>query len=149
MESITGFIQRDVHPFLTHFPIALLIVSVGADIAARWRGDLRLVGWVTLLLGTLLAIPSVVTGLVAHIPYEGGPLIEVIEVHQFLAFGTTALFLGLTAWRWQSRRRGGDAATGSLYPLVAIVGLALLFAVGWTGGGLVFTHGVGVAPVTP
>ena len=45
---------------------------------------------------------GVITGLVAHIPYEGGPLIDEIEVHQFLAFGTTALFLGLTAWRWSS-----------------------------------------------
>ena len=44
MESVTGFIQRDLHPFLTRFPIALLIRSVGADLAARWRGDLRLVG---------------------------------------------------------------------------------------------------------
>ena len=57
-------------------------------------GGSRLIDRVALLIGTLRAIPSVSTALVAHIPQEGGPLSQEIEAHQMLTFGTTALAWG-------------------------------------------------------
>jgi uncharacterized membrane protein len=73
-------------------------------------------------------------------------VIAVIEPHQFLAFGTTALFLLLCAWRWRARRSGA-LRIGWPYVAVAILGLGLLTLTGMTGGNLVYNYGVGVEQI--
>ena len=147
--TVLSTLQRDLHPMLSHFPIALLVVSVGLDLAARFWPQLRPSAWLTLVLGAVMTLPTTVTGLIAHVPYEDSPAAGAIETHELLAFGTTALFIGLTAWRWRTRRRGGDAAAGWLYPGVALLGLVLLTATGYTGGSLVYDHAVGVSATVP
>ena len=100
-----------VHGATTHFPIALLFVSVGMDYFAGKRPGLRSGAWLLLVLGTLGTIAAAVTGLVAHLPYEDNSvLLSAIDRHQHLGFAVTALFVGLTAWRWRSMRRSGEPA---------------------------------------
>lgn len=135
-----------LHPIFSHFPIVLLIASVALDLLALRRPTWRESAWLALLIGTLGALASTVTGLIAHLPYEETPVIAVIEPHQFLAFGTTALFLLLSAWRWLARRRG-EQRIGWPYAAVAIVGLGLLTLTGMTGGNLVYNYGVGVEQI--
>jgi hypothetical protein len=84
------------HPMLNHFVIALLIVSVVLDLWGRWNPAMRYTAWVTLVLGTLATIPTVITGILAHVPYEGTAVIESIEVHEQLGLATAALFMVLT-----------------------------------------------------
>ena len=133
-----------LHPLVVHFPIALLIASVGLSWAAlRWP-SLRPLSWPLLLLGTITALPAVVTGLIEHRPYEETPLHEVIELHQLSSFAVTLLFVALTIWRWRVRRRGADLDNRMLYLVAGLLGVALMIYVGWSGGNLVYDHGINV-----
>ena len=138
-----------VHSATMHFPIALLFVSVGMDYFAGKRPGLRSGAWLLLVLGTLGTIAATVTGLVAHLAYEDDSiLLSAIDRHQYLGFATTALFVGLTAWRWRSMRRGGDAGGTRVYLLVALAGLVVLGLTGFLGGGLLTEWGIGVKGIT-
>ena len=80
--------------------------------AKRWPAPHS---WILLVLGTLGAIAASITGLISHFPYEETDLHGVIETHQWWSFGVTALFIGLTVWRWTSRRNGRDAGEPQAY----------------------------------
>jgi uncharacterized membrane protein len=118
-------LMNHLHGALNHFPIALLFVSAGLDFVAWKRPNLRSSAWLLLVLGTLGAIAATVSGLLAHLAYEDDPyLLSAMELHQDLAFATTALFAALTAWRWRSLRRGSDVGGNPVY-------LALILLGGW------------------
>lgn len=137
------------HGAVNHFPIALLFVSAGLDFVAGKRPNLRFTAWLLLVLGTLGAIGATVTGLVSHLAYEDDPiLLAAIEPHQFLAFAATAIFVGLTVWRWRSLRSGTDAGGTWLYLAFALVGLVVLGVTGFLGGNLVSEWGIGVKDIT-
>lgn len=136
-----------LHPAIIHFPIVLLIASVLLDLYGRWQPAVRRTAWITLLLGTLSAIPAVITGIIAHIPYEETAVIDSIEQHQWLGFLTTGIFIALTAWRWRSRRAHGDQTASWPYLAVGVLGLVALALVGLTGGNLVYNLGVGVKEI--
>ncbi len=137
------------HGAINHFPIALLFVSAILDAVAGKRPNLRSTAWLLLVLGTLGAIAATITGLVSHLAYEDDPiLLAAMEPHQFLAFGTTAIFAGLTAWRWRSLRRGSDVGGTPPYLAIALLGLAVLGVTGFLGGNLVSEWGIGVSGIT-
>lgn len=136
-----------LHPALTHFPIVLLIASVLLDLYGRRQPAVRQTAWITLLLGTFSAIPAVITGIIAHIPYEETAVIESIEQHQWLGFLTAGIFIALTAWRWRSRRTTGETGVSWLYLTIGVLGLIVLTITGMTGGNLVYNLGVGVREI--
>ncbi len=106
-----------VHNAVTRFPIALLFVGAGMDYFAGKRPGLRSGAWILLVLGTLGTVVATVTGLLAHLAYEDDLiLLSAIDRHQYLGFSTTALFVGLTAWRWRSMRRGSDVGGDASLP---------------------------------
>lgn len=142
-------LMNHAHGAINHFPIALLFVSAGLDFVAGKRPNLRFTAWLLLVLGTLGAIAATVTGLVAHLAYEDDPiLLAAIEPHQFLAFAATAIFAGITVWRWRSLRSGSDAGVTRLYLAFALVGLVVLGITGFLGGNLVSEWGIGVKDIT-
>lgn len=136
-----------LHPIVGHFPIVLLIVSVALDVWGRWRPEVRRTAWLALLLGTLAAIPTVITGIIAHFPYEGTAAIEAIEGHEQMGLLTTAIFIGLAVWRTLGRRRRGDVGVSWRYLALGVVGLLVLTYAGMTGGNLVYNMGVGVQQI--
>ena len=147
-----GFLEgllNHVHGATTHFPIALLFVSAGLDVfARRWPG-LRPAAWLLLVLGTLGAVLGTLTGLAAHLAYENVErLHDPIERHQNLGFATTAIFLGLAAWRWRSLRLSKDVGGTRLYLILMLVGLAVLGLTGLLGGNLLSNWGDGVRGAT-
>ena len=116
------------------------------DYFAGKRPGLRSGAW--LLLGTIGTAVATVTGLVAHPAYEDDSiLLSAIDRHQYLGFATTALFVGLAAWRWRSMRRGDVGGTRA-YLVVALVGLAVLALTGFLGGNLLTEWGIGVKGIT-
>jgi uncharacterized membrane protein len=135
-----------LHPAIGHFPIVLLIVSVILELLGRRQPALRQTAWLALLLGTLMAIPTAITGIIAHIPYEGTAAMEAIESHERLGLLTTAIFIGLTAWRWRLRRKS-EAGASWPYLALGVVGLVVLTLAGMTGGNLVYNLGVGVKQI--
>ena len=142
-------LMNHAHGALNHFPIALLFVSAGLDFVAGKRPNLRSSAWLLLVLGTLGAIAATVSGLLAHLAYEDDPiLLSAIEVHQYLAFTTMALFAALTAWRWRSLRRGSDVGGNRMYLALILLGLVVLGVTGFLGGNLVTEWGIGVRGIT-
>jgi uncharacterized membrane protein len=147
MSNLFANTLTHLHPAITHFPIVLLIASVLLDLYGRWQPGLRRTAWITLLLGTLSAIPAVITGIIAHFPYENTAVIESIERHEQLGLLTTTIFIGLTAWRWRSRRGNSDASASWPYLALGVAGLLVLTVTGMTGGNLVYNLGVGVKEI--
>ena len=142
-------LMNHLHGALNHFPIALLFVSAGLDFVAGKRPSLRSSAWLLLALGTLGAIAATVSGLLAHLAYEDDPyLLSVMEVHQYLAFATTALFAALTAWRWRSLRRGSDVGGKPVYLALILLGVVILGVTGFLGGNLLTEYGIGVKGIT-
>ena len=138
-----------VHGAINHFPIALLFVSAGLDFVAGKRPHLRSTAWLLLVLGTLGAIAATVSGLLAHLAYEDDPIfLSAIEVHQYLAFATTALFVVLAAWRWRSLRLGSDVGGTRSYLALVLLGLVVLGVTGFLGGNLLTEWGIGVRNIT-
>ena len=136
------------HPWIVHFPIAVLPLSVVLDIAALlWRRPAWHSGaYALLVLGTVAAAAAVITGNEAALPYR-----EIDAVNQFVSrhenYGTVSFlaFLAITLGRLplQLQRRN----TG--WPIRLLIGAAAI-AVGivWVaslhGGKLVYEHGLGV-----
>lgn len=137
------------HRAINHFPIALLFVSVGLDLFAGKRPNLRFSAWLLLALGAIGAVAATVSGLVAHLAYEDDPtLLSAMEVHQYTAFAATAIFAALAAWRWFSLRRGSDVGGTWAYLALALLGLVVLGVTGFLGGNLLTEWGIGVEGVT-
>lgn len=140
------------HPILVHFPIALISISVLAAWAYRFNPSwafLKETTWFMFWVGTVFTIPSVISGLIAHTPYEETAIYPTIETHQFLALITTILAIGITLWRFFARRRGNDVGDGWIYLGLVSVVFVMLIMVGNTGGTLVYELGVNVQGINP
>jgi uncharacterized membrane protein len=136
----------NIHPFLTHFPIALLTLSIVCESAARLlkRDELSRVGWWTQLAGTIGLAAAAGSGIlagksVAIVP-AGKPC---FETHQELAFAAATAFAILLFWRIASgtkRPPGRDI----LFFLLFTAGVLAIWGGAWYGGELVYRFGAGV-----
>lgn len=136
----------NLHPFLTHFPIALLSVSILCECAAiaLKHDELSRVGWWTQLAGTIGLAAAAGTGILAgnsvRIPASGA---DYIAVHQEIALVAATVFAVLLFWRIASgtkRPPGRDV----LFLLLFAAGVVAIWAGAWYGGEMVFRFGVGV-----
>ena len=138
------------HPIIVDFAVALLVVSVAFDILASIveERDLRIVGWWTLMIGTVSAALAVVSGFAAAKIAAAEPTItETITLHRNLGIATLTCFVTCAVWRAGAMgtfpRRYPDA-----YWALTAVGLGTLIVTAYFGGILVFRLGVGfVTPV--
>lgn len=142
---------------VVHFPIALLFVSVGLEVAAvykPWREKLQPAALVTLVLGTAAAAAAVVTG-----PDENYRGVSALgRIHENWAQITLVWFGLLTLWRLYMlyRQQALDGRRLTTYLILGAVGLGMLGYTGYLGGTMVYEQAVGVridghlvAPPTP
>ena len=134
-----------IHPMVVAFPLALLVVSVFLDLVAHFRPILHMSARLTLYVGTWGAVIATITGLITHLRYEGTSVADFIDQHEFAAYITTAIFLGLSIWRNRAMRRGSDVGSSWLYGALSVAGLVALVLTGALGGNLVFGHAVGIS----
>jgi len=147
-----GFVNtlfNDLHPIVVHFPVALFTLSFLLVFAGRIWPQVRQTEWLLFVLGAITALVAVITGLIAHQPYETTGLNTVIEPHQLSAMFGTVLIIALVVWRGLSRRRGRDIGQKGWYVAIAVLGLVWIFVVGGTGGQLVYEYAVNVRGVNP
>ena len=149
MFDFLGNLQRDLHPIIVHFPIALLVLSFTLSLFWQRNERLNAASWLLLVVGGFATLPAVVTGLISHLPYEDTALAGVIEQHQLLGLIGSALTLGLLTWRYRSRRKGNDVGSKPYYLAIAGIGIVWLVVLGGTGGNLVYEYGTNVDGINP
>lgn len=139
--------MHPIHPMLVHFPIALLSASVLFDLlGAKWRSqDFQIASLYSLILGMAGAVLSLASGAMAEeaVEHSGIP-VRALEIHEALAFGSTAMFaalLGLRIGQWLGWMRARRPITVGFGAAAAI----LLFVASYYGGDLVYGYGAGVA----
>jgi uncharacterized membrane protein len=133
------------HPIIVDFAVALLVVSVAFDVLAAVveERDLRVVSWWCLMIGTVAAALSVLSGYVAAgIAGTEPEVLDTIHLHRNLGITTLACFATCALWRI---RVPGSFPTRyrDAYWAVTAVGLAALIVTAYLGGVLVFRLGVG------
>lgn len=140
--------MKNIHPLIVHFPIALFIASFifrglsqfikreSLDSAARW----------SLWFGTLMAIVSLVTGLLAAKQAEhSGAVHEIMELHEKLAWIVTGLGVLLCLGGFFADKiTRGIFGKGVIFVLQATQVVLLCWA-GHLGGRMVYEFGVGTS----
>jgi uncharacterized membrane protein len=134
------------HPISVHFPLALLLVAGLLEVLALIRNDHEFTraGWWTQLAGTIGIGISVLTGILASDSAgANAKAAEALGMHEQMAFVAAAAFCALLLWRLGSRTNIPGSRPW-LYVGLYLTACGILVYVGWLGGELVFTHGVGV-----
>lgn len=137
-----------IHPAIVHFPIALLVFSVLADLLGYLFqiNSLKSVGWWSLIAAAVGAALAVLSGLydmnredIKHDAHK--------RVHTHLRVGLilSALIVLLTVWRWFIYS-DAEWEISWLYLIFGLLILGLGGFQGWLGSELVYGYGVGVAP---
>jgi len=117
------------HVVLIHFPIALFLMGVAFDCAARWtkREAFATVAFYNLMMAAVFVLPVLVTGLLAwQWQLEAQRLHGVLLLHLTMGCISGALILG-TAWI-HLRGRRKQSNRGGYYLLAFEVVAALVIA---------------------
>lgn len=136
------------HPLIVHFPLVLLPLSVALDLLAlgwkksHWHGLAYGILW----LGVALSAAAVLSGNAAAGAHRKNPQVQgLVSAHEDWATWTLLLFIALALGRLplqlQGALRGGRFA---LWLVAAVAACGLLWLTGYTGGELVYLHGVGI-----
>jgi uncharacterized membrane protein len=139
------------HPLIVHFPLVLLPLGVAVDLLAlgwrkpQWQGLAYGVFW----LGVVLSAAAVLSGNAAAEPHRGDAQVQAqVSAHEDWATRTLLLFLALALARLPLQLQGRlKGALFKLWLALAAAGCILLWATGYTGGELVYRHGVGVRTI--
>ena len=126
-----------MHGASTHFPIALVLVSVGLDgagFATAGRPvarELQAVGYWTMLLGAIGSIGAVASGLLMT---KGSVLgHDTLRMHHLFVWPAFGLVVALATWRaFVGRRLTQPMLAGYLVTAVMLAGL--MSAAGYYGG---------------
>ncbi len=139
----------NIHPLIVHFPIALLIVAVFADLLGlilRRYPWLKTAALWLYVLGAVGTIAAYLTGKeAAEMVHFPAPAYAVVSTHADLALNTMLFFsiyaLARILSAWKKWDRFNSVAIGLL--LVAAGGAGLIQQTAERGGELVFRYGVG------
>lgn len=135
--------MKPLHPILVHFPIALLTLSVGADLIGSVvdSDSLRHTGWWALCAAALGGLSAAAAGIY---DMRRANLSEDVHhrVHRHMRVGIVLVsaIVALAIWRWTLYSSGGDLP--AIYLGLAVLTLGLGAFQGWLGGELVYSDGV-------
>lgn len=136
-----------LHPRLTHFPIALLLVgTVFVLLSLRWwRDTLRRAGWVNLVLGWIALFPAIVTGLIDQSRAPDRPEVaRTVNLHITGGIALAVIF-GYALYELARDKAVLERQGYRRWTVVAalLAGVGLLVVTGELGGRLVYTLNVG------
>jgi len=142
----------NIHPFVVHFPIALLVVAVLFDLARLWFTKQSWLHNTVITLyttGTIGLIAAFLSGRQAvETVSVTGNAVPVVTSHEDWALYTLIFFGIFTAcrlWTWWK-----DIEKGWLLPALiapALIGTGMLWYTGELGAKLVYKHGVAVGEI--
>jgi uncharacterized membrane protein len=137
-----------LHPFVLHFAVALLLGAVGCDVLGLLlrREALLLAGRWNTVFGAGAAALAVLTGLLAAATIEpfapaGAPL---LQLHRALGVVLLAVWAPLAVWRGLAKV-ALPLRFRTVYLTGAFVGAALVLVQAGLGSAMVYRHGVGLS----
>jgi uncharacterized membrane protein len=141
----------DYHPFIVHFPVALLTVGFFCDAAGILfrRDHLLRTGYLLLVLGAVSAIAAALTGNAAEDDAARIPgIAAALEQHESVSTAATWLAIGLALFRTHLTLKKKFAGSLRYVFLAGAAATAVLVAIsGYTGGRMSYEYGPGVRPV--
>jgi len=142
-------VSGELHPFVLHFAVALLLMAPLFDVLGLLlrREALLLAGRWNTLAGTLAGILALLTGLGAQATLGAHSAAgeALLHLHSALGVVTMAVWLPVAGWRLASKHPLPLRAR-TLYLAAAISAAAVLTVETALGGALVYRHGVGLSP---
>jgi uncharacterized membrane protein len=126
-----------VHGGATHFPIALLTISVLFDHAGFWwrdelrRAEFRALGFYLLLIAAAASPVAVLSGIVLSKGILWGT--GMLALHHYFIWPAFGLLIGLAAWRLAMRERSSRRAHGFYLALASVTVVAMMSAGYWGG----------------
>jgi uncharacterized membrane protein len=138
-----------LHPFVDHFTVSLIIVAVLVDLVASIlpsRLWLRYMALTLLILGTLAAFGSHVTGgWEADRVWDSvtGPAKDLLRRHAWWGDRLPYVFAVLALWRILLQFVGFVGRSRPIYLAVSVIGAGLILYQGFLGGDMVYDYGVG------
>lgn len=144
--SVVAIAGHPLHAMMVHFPIALAILTLGADLLYWWDGDpfwLRAGLW-SAGVAFFTAIAAGLVGLVELLLVPGIRTRVSGWAHGVAGVMLTAV-LGAS---WSLRLLRPEAVLPLGLPL-ALLGAVLAAFAGWHGGKLIFHHGIAIKASEP
>jgi uncharacterized membrane protein len=141
-------VPAELHPFLLHFAVGLLVAAPACDAAGLVlrREGLLLAGRWNTLIGTVFVGLSVLSGITARA--ELGPHSAageaLLNVHNALGYAVLLLCVPAALWRAFSRL-AFPMRLRTIYLALAFTGAAACVAETLVGTALVYRHGVGLS----
>jgi uncharacterized membrane protein len=133
-----------MHGGATHFPIALLMVSVVFDYAGFWwrdelrRRDFRAMGFYSLLIAAAASPAAVLSGIALSKGIVWGT--GTLALHHYFIWPAFGLLIGLAVWRLLMREFWSVRAHGC-YLALASLGLVAMMSAGYWGGEMIIGKG--------
>ncbi len=141
-----------VHPALVHLPIAFVLLSVAADLAARLmkseprRAAFRTVGFCSLIAALAGGVLTIAAG---YLDMNRAMLTpetqDLVDLHVTIGWILGISLAILSAWRWLIWHRG-QMTINTAYLVAAFLVLGVTMFQGWYGAEMVYAYGAGVAP---
>ncbi len=139
----------NIHPFVVHFPIALLVVAVLFDLSRLWFRDQSWLHNTVIALyttGTIGLIAAFLSGRqAAETVSVTGNAVPVVTSHEDWALYTLiffGIFTAIRLWTWSKELEKGWLLPALIAP--ALIGTGMLWQTGELGAKLVYKHGVAV-----
>lgn len=135
--------MKPVHPILVHFPIALLPLSVAADLIGFFADVLPLshTGWWALLGAAAGGVAAVAAGFFDMSRADLSAEVHTrVHRHMYVGLVLLTVIVGLAIWR--GFLYFNNLIVPMLYLDLGVLGVALVGLQGWLGGKLVYDDGV-------
>ena len=116
------------HVVLIHFPIALFLVGVVFDFAARWTkaSQIAAAAYYNIILAAAATVPTLITGILAwQFALEGQKLKGLLLLHLVLGGATSMLIWIVAILHFRARRASADV-TNYCLALEACTAAALM-----------------------
>ncbi len=135
--EMNNVVWARMHGGATHFPIALLMVSVAFDVAGFWcssdprRREFYALGFYSLLIAAAASPAAVLSGLAL----SRGQLLGTgaLAMHHLFVWPAFGLMIGLAVWRLVVRERASQRARGGYLALATLTFVAMMTAGYWGG----------------
>jgi uncharacterized membrane protein len=133
------------HPIFVHFPIVLWFAALFFEVLALWRtsDEMQRTASRMLYLGTLAAIVTVLTGLVAEKSVPPGIAQRVVGIHEALMLVSTSLAGALCIFAFSVRRNFTVQLRKVLLLGLCILAVLIIFGAD-RGAQLVYEYGSAV-----